>query len=138
MAYMSQEHKKQIAEKAKKVLKKYGVKGSFAVRHHSTIVCNIKSSKMDLIGNWIETMSENPRCNMENLDYMRQRSYISINPYHFKDHFTGRPLKFMTELMECLQEGNWDKSDIMTDYFNVGWYVDVNIGKWDKPYEYLS
>ena len=52
MAYMSQEHKKQIAEKAKKVLKKYGVKGSFAVR--------------------------------------------------------------------------------------VGWYVDVNIGKWDKPYEYLS
>jgi len=22
----------------------------------------------------------------------------------------------------------------MTDYFNVGWYIDVNIGKWNKPY----
>jgi hypothetical protein len=22
----------------------------------------------------------------------------------------------------------------MTDYFNTAYYVDVNIGKWDKPY----
>ncbi len=138
MAYMSQEHKKQIAEKAKKVLKKYGVKGSFAVRHHSTIVCNIKSGDIDFIENWCNTMSNNPRWNKEYLDYTRQRKYISVNPYHFRDHFTGKALKFMTELMECLQKGNWVKSDIMTDCFNVGWYVDVNIGKRDKPYEYLS
>jgi hypothetical protein len=31
--------------------------------------------------------------------------------------------------------GNHDKSDVMTDYFNVGWYIDINIGKWDKPYK---
>jgi hypothetical protein len=30
--------------------------------------------------------------------------------------------------------GNHDNSDIMTDYFDVGWYVDVNIGLWNKPY----
>jgi len=22
----------------------------------------------------------------------------------------------------------------MTDYFDVGWYISVNLGKWDKPY----
>jgi hypothetical protein len=33
-----------------------------------------------------------------------------------------------------MNDGNWDKSDIQSDYFNVGWYVDVNIGKWNKPY----
>jgi hypothetical protein len=33
-----------------------------------------------------------------------------------------------------MNAGNWDKSDIQTDYFNVGWYIDVNIGKWNKPY----
>jgi hypothetical protein len=30
--------------------------------------------------------------------------------------------------------GNHDNSDVQTDYFDVGWYVDVNIGSWDKPY----
>ena len=23
----------------------------------------------------------------------------------------------------------------MTDYFNTAYYVDINIGKWNKPYE---
>jgi len=30
--------------------------------------------------------------------------------------------------------GNFDKSDAQTDYFHVGWYMSVNLGKWDKPY----
>ena len=25
--------------------------------------------------------------------------------------------------------------DAMTDYYDVGWYVDVNIGTWEKPYK---
>ena len=29
---------------------------------------------------------------------------------------------------------NHDNSDIQTDYFDVGWYVDVNAGIWNKPY----
>jgi hypothetical protein len=31
--------------------------------------------------------------------------------------------------------GNHDRSDIQTDYFDVGWYKSVNIGTWNKPYE---
>jgi hypothetical protein len=30
--------------------------------------------------------------------------------------------------------GNHDRSDIQSDYFDVGWYVDINIGRWNKPY----
>ena len=26
------------------------------------------------------------------------------------------------------------KYNMMTDYFDVGWYISVNLGKWDKPY----
>jgi hypothetical protein len=36
-----------------------------------------------------------------------------------------------------MNTGNWDESDIQTDYFNVGWYVDVKIGSWQKPYKVL-
>jgi hypothetical protein len=31
--------------------------------------------------------------------------------------------------------GNHDRSDIQSDYFDVGWYVDVNVGAWNQPYE---
>ena len=29
------------------------------------------------------------------------------------------------ELRNAMMDGNWDKSDIMSDYFNVGWYVSI-------------
>jgi hypothetical protein len=37
MAYMNQERKAQIVAAVKPILAKYGVKGTFAVRNHSTI-----------------------------------------------------------------------------------------------------
>jgi hypothetical protein len=30
--------------------------------------------------------------------------------------------------------GNYNNSDIMTDYFDVGWYIEINVGKWNKEY----
>ena len=65
---------------------------------------------------------------------IRKNQSLDVNPYHYKDHFSGRALKFLQEVMPIMNDGNWDKSDIQTDYFNVGWYVDVNIGRWNKPY----
>ena len=28
----------------------------------------------------------------------------------------------------------YDTSDAMVDYFDTAYYVDINIGKWNKPY----
>jgi hypothetical protein len=41
---------------------------------------------------------------------------------------------FISKLEKICYAGNHDNSDAMTDYFDVGWYVDINYGKWDKPY----
>jgi hypothetical protein len=60
--------------------------------------------------------------------------YEQVNPYHYNEHFDGIALAFLEEVMPVMNDGNYDKSDIQTDYFNVGWYVDVNIGQWNKPY----
>ena len=51
MAYMSQERKSEIAPKVKSILKKFGIKGSLSVRHHSTLSLTLKSGKIDFIGN---------------------------------------------------------------------------------------
>ena len=50
MAYMNQELKKQRAPQIKKVLKKYGLKGTIGVRNYSTLYVTIKEGALDFIG----------------------------------------------------------------------------------------
>jgi hypothetical protein len=59
---------------------------------------------------------------------------VDVNPYWYKDHFDGKAKKFLDEALRVLNTGNHDNSDSQTDYFDVGWYVDVKVGKWNKPY----
>jgi hypothetical protein len=92
------------------------------VRNHSTLALNIKSGKIDFISDY------------GNSDDARKFG-IQVNPYWYKDHFTGKSKAFLSEVIPAMNDGNWDKSEIQYDYFNVGWYIDVNIGKWNKPYE---
>ena len=53
------------------------------------------------------------------------------------DHY-GKHSKLFGEILDIAHRGNHDNSDIMTDYFDVGWYVHLNVGKWDKPYTYIA
>lgn len=132
MAYMSQERKALIAPKVKSILKRYGVKGSLAVDNHSTLVLNIKSGTLDFIKNYNETVDARPggfRLGSPAEDYLQ------VNHYHYRDHFNDKVIKkFLDEVLAVMNEGNHDRSDIQTDYFDVGWYVNVNVGKWNKPY----
>ena len=62
MAYMSQEKKKELSVGIKEVLKKYGVKGSIAVRHHSSLVVNIASGQLDFMSGFKSTMMNMQGC----------------------------------------------------------------------------
>ena len=137
MAYVSQELKARLAPKIKAVLKKYGVKGSLSVRNHSTLVMNIRSGSIDFIENYIAT--DRDRCYAKHMSddqiaYVRKNRSLDVNPYWYKEHFSGRALAFLSELIPAMNAGNHDNSDAQTDYFDVGWYIDVNIGRWNKPY----
>lgn len=137
MAYISQERKAKLAPKIKAVLKKYGVKGSLSVHNHSTLMLKIKSGKIDFVENFISTLTTKPygsQMDPDRVKYLRDKQAIDVNPYWYQDHFSGKALKFLQELMPAMNDGNHDNSDIQTDYFDVGWYVDVNIGAWNRPY----
>ena len=129
MAYVSQELKAKLSPKIKAICKKYGVKASIAVRHHSTIVLNVKSGKIDFISDYGDT----PETRND-----AKKFGIQVNPYHYQSHFEGKAKKFLSEVIPALNNGNHDDSDSQTDYFDVGWYVDVNIGQWNKPYEVVG
>ncbi len=137
MAYVSQERKQSLAPAIKAVMKKHGVKGTLAVRNHSTLVLNIKSGKIDFIENFITTDSNvmhGRKMDQNTIDYIRKNQALDVNVYWYKEHFSGKALSFLKEVLPLMNKGNHDNSDIQTDYFDVGWYVDVNIGRWNKPY----
>ena len=112
MAYFSQERKAEKLPKIKAVLSKWGMKGSVSVRHHATVVVTLRSGKLPF-----------------------DSADRSINEYHYEKHYEGDQRSFLKELFQVLFEGNHNNSDPMTDYFDVGWYVDVRIGTYDKPYQ---
>jgi hypothetical protein len=133
MAYMSQIKKKQIKVELDKILKGTGFKYSVGVNNHSTIVLNLYSGPIDFISDY-NTTYRSPYNETLCGDNACTNAYIQVNPYHFGSHFTGEAKELLTKLFKALNEGNWDNSDIQTDYFDKGWYTEVNIGKWDRPY----
>ena len=132
MAYFNQERKAKLAPAIKAILKKYKVKGSLAVRNHSSFVLNIKSGAIDFIGNYNSTVAAQPG-GFRNSNPAEKS--LDVNPYWYQEHFDGRALNFLKEIFAAMNLGNHDRSDIQSDYFDVGWYVDVNVGAWNQPYE---
>jgi len=134
MAYMNQERKAKIAANLKPILKKYGIKGTLSVRNHSTICLTLKSGKIDFIAN------SNRVCGSSHYQVSRgfrpnTSGYSDVNPYWFQDHYDGKAKAFLTEAFKALKVAGWyDRSDAQIDYFDTAYYVDINVGKWNKPY----
>jgi hypothetical protein len=116
MAYMSQEKKATLAPAVKAILKEYGLKGSLSVHHHSSLVLTIKSGKIDF------------------LSQVNMGAYLQVNTYHIERDFNGEAKEVLVKLKAAMDVGNHDRSDIQSDYFDVGWWVEIGIGKWDSPY----
>lgn len=134
MAYMNQERKSVIAANLKPILKKYGVKGTLSVRNHMTICLTLKSGPIDFIG------TVNRVCGSNQYQVSRgfqpeTHGYTDVNPYWYQDHYDGVAKQFLDEAFAALVAADWyDRSDIQTDYFDTAYYIDVKVGKWNKPY----
>jgi hypothetical protein len=134
MAYVSQERKTSLAPNIKAVLKKFGMKGTIAVRNKSTLVVTVSQGPLDVIGNMYEIAVKMPDSH-----YARnpgKPTYIDVNTYWIDSNYSGKVKEFLLELKDAMQGEEWfDKSDIQTDYFHISWYIDINIGSWNKPYQ---
>ena len=134
MAYISQQEKKELAPAIKEVLKKYGVKGSIAINHHSSLVVNLKEGVLDLLG---DAQKHNDKV----AEQRGQQSYpigdhLQVNTCYADEWATDEKISnFYEELIGAMKGTTWyNKSDAMSDYFDIAYYLDVNVGKWDKGY----
>ena len=117
MAYINQDKKKVIQAKLKTIIPK-GWKWSLRIDNHSTLILTIQSSPIDFLKNI-------------------ERQYVSLNTYWLADSNILQSVG-MVELFKSIRDAmntnNYDKSDIASDYHEVGHYIDISIGRWDKPY----
>ena len=111
MAYITQEQKKVIAANIKaKYPTKEGWKFSITIQHHSALNIAIMEAPVRFIDN-----DEN----------------YQLNHYHLDGYKNSEILEDITKIA---MTGNYDNSDSMTDYFDVGYYFHLSAGKWDRPF----
>jgi hypothetical protein len=125
MAYMNQEKKRAINEELKKVVPK-GWKYSLSVRNHSSIVMTISKADVDLVG-----LSHYP-------DDRKAYRYLDLNIYHLHNAYDGELLEIFEKIKAALNLDNYDNSDSQSDYFDVGHYVDIKVGAYDKPFQFIQ
>ena len=142
MAHVSQDRKKGFQEKIKVINKKYGMRATLSVRHHMTIVLTIRSGAIDFVND----LQENNRqrydgttiyeCNKKSIE----NNSLSMYQYcTVEDTFKGIACDYLKECFAVLFEGHYNNSDSQRDYFDVAWYIDVNIGAdYTTPYKLIS
>ncbi len=133
MAWMNQEKKTAIAARLKTVVPA-GWKYSLSVYNHSTIVMTISQAPVDIIGHAAGVSLERNPLDGWAVNQKELRTYWDVNPYHLNTQFKGGLLETFEKILAAMNEGNHDKSDMMTDYFDVGWYVSIKVGRYDKPF----
>lgn len=118
MAYVSNEKKSQIQAALKPIFQKYGIKATVGRNSYkSTLVVNVSAGDIDF-----------------------GTDHQQVNVYWVDDHYTGKAKDFLNEVLDAIKKaGEWyDESNAQIDYFNTAFYIDINIGRWDKPYVYKN
>lgn len=118
MAYIATQKVAEIRAKLKKEFPE--IKFSVRRASHSSLSVSILKSPYDF-----------------RPDSLKNDSFMQVNTYWFGSHGYKHVDK-LTRIIDICNEGNHNNSRPEIDYFDVGWYFDLSIGKWDKPFELTS
>lgn len=126
------------ARAALKVLnKEYGIKTTLSGQGGSCMYLTVASGSIDFVDNYCLHMLRNAR--MQDVDssvaYIRKEQYINVNQYYLEDCFSGKALEYLQKANAIMHADHYDHSDIQSDYFNCAYYVNINVGRWNKPYK---
>jgi hypothetical protein len=129
MAYITTEEVKAIRVALKNEFGK-AIKFSVTRRHMSSVNIAILESKQD----FREALGPNGRTD------------CSVGEYHMDEHPEANK-KVYEKIYDIARNApivaglaaEWhDRSDAMTDYFEISYYINVSVGTWAKPYKFLA
>lgn len=137
MAYMNQEKKAELGALVRAALAKWpAVKWSLSVRHHSTIVLTITKGPIDFARS--AAVDRTGQRGIERDFDAEGNGSHDVNEHAVAHDWTGDARAFLVAAKAALSTGNHDRSDIQSDHFDVGWYVDIKIGTHAKPYHFTG
>lgn len=122
MAYVTKEVIERCRAGAAVIRKKYGIKLTFSGQGDSSLTCTIQSGKVDFAA-----------CMKGDF-----RDYVRVNQYYIDEHWNGVAAECLKEINKLMHVDHWDESDIQSDYFHCAYYVNINIGRWNKPYQLVK
>ncbi len=140
MAYVTQEVITKARAALKALNKEYGVKATFSGKGDSTLYLTIAEGSIDFIGNFCENTKAKriQHDTQQVIDWVTKEQNISVNQYYLDSSFSGVALEYLEKAKEIMYAEHWDKSDVQTDYFHCSYYVNINIGRWNKPYKLVK
>lgn len=133
MAYFNQEMKKLVTNRLKENFP--GWKFSVKVSNHNQLMVAVKSAPLDLWSNYVETVGE------DNL--FGDNGSTSLNHYYLNRAFSGECLEKMEALVKDMnlegddKHANYSSSTPYDDYPDVGYFISLRLGLWDKPFEHI-
>ena len=64
---------------------------------------------------------------------IQAEGYVQVNTY-YPEHY-GEAQEFLEELIAAMKGTGWyNNTDAQIDYFDIAYYLDINVGQWNKPY----
>lgn len=126
MPYISQEQKKEINVLLKDVMPK-NWKYSLSIHKDELIILTIKSADVDLIALHKGLANQN----IENI------TSIPLNQYHLHKAYDGEILESLEKINKVLNHTNYNNSMPECDHFDVGYYVSIQVGKWNRPFKVI-
>ena len=117
MPYLSAEDVKTKRNLIKKAFPAY--KFSITREHHSTISVYITEAPINLLTN------------------DEHRGYEQVNHFYIKEHYaeTPRIRDILSKIYKIAKEGNRIISEDGDYGFIPNFYINISIGKWDKPFK---
>ena len=67
-----------------------------------------------------------------------ERKHSQVNHYWINDHYEGATRAILNLIDDIITRKHWDKSDIQTDYFHTAFYYHINVGSYNRDFEYLT
>jgi len=132
---------KVIAKEVKQELQKQYPKCTWSTRIER--FSGGQSLKVALLSAPFEAFAKDVDCNGNQV-----RGYAQLNQYQFQrptdeamnngTYLTQEAWDCMADVYRIASKDNWDRSDSQVDYFDVNYWLQLEIGHWDKPFIKVS
>ena len=139
MAFISAEDVKHIRNELKKELPQY--KFSVVRDHHSSVTISLMKGPAFKVHEYFDRYAQETK-----IGNLSDGEHHQINQ-HWLEEFYGKENAKVLDKIHVIaktapaKNGGkvwYNDSDAMIDYFDIAYYIHINVGKWNKQYEIVE